>query len=156
MHGGAPSGRGEPAAVDQRDIAPREGAAGVGFEPTEPRGSTVFKTARFDRSRTPPRTHCALARLRRVVDERSTGLEIPLAGGDVTHGVVRVGDTVRRPRGPWSDAVAAYLLHLERVGFRGAPRYLGVDEHGRDVLEFVCGEVPDVLREYGAPERVNA
>ena len=29
-------------------------AVGVGFEPTDPRGSTVFKTARFDRSRTPP------------------------------------------------------------------------------------------------------
>jgi hypothetical protein len=30
------------------------GAAGVGFEPTEPLGSTVFKTAPFDRSGTPP------------------------------------------------------------------------------------------------------
>ena len=29
-------------------------AAGVGFEPTEPCGSTAFKTAPFDRSGTPP------------------------------------------------------------------------------------------------------
>src|SRR6185436_8764381 len=28
--------------------------AGVGFEPTEPCGSTVFKTVPFDRSGTPP------------------------------------------------------------------------------------------------------
>jgi hypothetical protein len=68
--------------------------------------------------------------------------EIPLAGGDVTAGVVRVGDTVRRPRGPWSDSVAAYLRHLDEAGFHGAPRFLGVDERGRDVLEFVAGEVP--------------
>ena len=68
--------------------------------------------------------------------------EIPLPRGDVTEGVVRVGDTVRRPRGAWSDAVAAYLLHLQRVGFDGAPRYRGIDEQGRDVLDFVEGEVP--------------
>lgn len=68
--------------------------------------------------------------------------EIPLAGGDVTVGMVRVGDTLRRPRGPWSDAVAAYLRHLQAVGFDAAPRHLGIDAQGRDVLEFVAGEVP--------------
>jgi phosphotransferase family enzyme len=67
---------------------------------------------------------------------------MPLAGGDVTEGVVRVGDTVRRPRGPWSSSVASYLRHLERVGFEGAPRFLGVDERGRDILEFIAGDVP--------------
>jgi phosphotransferase family enzyme len=72
----------------------------------------------------------------------SDDVEVPLAGGDVTEGVVRVGDTVRRPRGPWSDSVAAYLLHLEQVGFESAPRYLGVDAQGRDVLDFVDGDVP--------------
>src|SRR5256885_16173589 len=30
------------------------GAEGVGFEPTEPGGSTVFETVRFGRSRIPP------------------------------------------------------------------------------------------------------
>jgi hypothetical protein len=69
-------------------------------------------------------------------------VEIALTGGDVTEGVVRVGDTVRRARGPWSTSVAAYLRHLEAVGFEGAPRFLGVDERGRDILEFVAGEVP--------------
>lgn len=70
------------------------------------------------------------------------GPEIPLAGGDVTVGMVRVGDTVRRPRGPWSDAVAAYLRHLQAVGFDAAPRHLGIDAQGRDVIEFMAGEVP--------------
>jgi hypothetical protein len=67
--------------------------------------------------------------------------EIPLAGGDVTEGVVRVGDTVRRPVGPHSPLVHALLTHLESVGFAGAPRFLGVDRAGREVLSYVEGEV---------------
>jgi hypothetical protein len=72
----------------------------------------------------------------------SDGPEIELPAGDVTVGVVRIGDTVRRPRQETSDRVAAYLQHLESVGFDGAPRYLGADEQGRDVLTFLPGEVP--------------
>lgn len=68
--------------------------------------------------------------------------EIALPAGDVTVGVVRIGDTVRRPRQQSSDRVAAYLRHLEAVGFQGAPRYLGVDSRGRDVLTFLEGDVP--------------
>ena len=67
--------------------------------------------------------------------------EIPLLGGDVTVGVVRAGDTVRRPLGPHSPLVHALLRHLERVGFDGAPRLLGVDDQGREVLTFIEGEV---------------
>lgn len=33
-----------------------------------------------------------------------TGTEIPLDGGNMSSGVVRVGDTVRRPAGPWTPA----------------------------------------------------
>ncbi|GAB4098283.1 phosphotransferase [Sinomonas halotolerans] len=68
--------------------------------------------------------------------------EIPLPGGDVTEGVVRVGDTVRRPTGPHSPLVHAVLQHLEAQGFDGAPRFLGIDEKGREVLTFLEGEVP--------------
>ena len=67
--------------------------------------------------------------------------EIPLAGGDVTEGVVRVGDTVRRPVGPHSPLVHALLRHLEAAGFAGAPRFLGIDGLGREVLSYVDGEV---------------
>ena len=67
--------------------------------------------------------------------------EIPLAGGDVTVGVVRVGDTVRRPVGPHSPLVHALLKHLESVGFEGAPRFLGIDGSGREVLSYIDGEV---------------
>jgi Phosphotransferase enzyme family len=68
--------------------------------------------------------------------------EIVLAGGLGSGGaVVRVGDTVRRPRRPYSDAVNDFLLHLERVGFAGSPRYLGIDAQSRDVLSWIDGEV---------------
>jgi hypothetical protein len=65
--------------------------------------------------------------------------EIPLAGGNISAGVVRVGDTVRRPAGPWTPAVHALLAHLHEAGFHAAPRPLGLDERGREVLEFVPG-----------------
>lgn len=55
----------------------------------------------------------------------------------------KVGDTVRRGTGPWTPAVHALLRHLERVGFDGAPRVLGTDEWGREVLSYVPGVVPD-------------
>jgi hypothetical protein len=67
--------------------------------------------------------------------------EIALPGGDVTEGVVRVGDTVRRPHQPQSLAVAAYLDHLERARFDGSPRFLGRDGTGRDVLSYLAGAV---------------
>ncbi|MFC6157407.1 phosphotransferase [Kribbella jiaozuonensis] len=69
------------------------------------------------------------------------GEEIPLVGGDVTEGLVRVGDTVRRPPGERDELVRDVLLHLEKVGFDGAPRYLGVDSAGREVLTYIDGEV---------------
>jgi hypothetical protein len=64
-----------------------------------------------------------------------------LPKGDVTEGVVRVGATVRRPHSAGSFAVARYLDHLERAGFTGSPRFLGLDDRGRDVLTFMAGEV---------------
>ena len=54
--------------------------------------------------------------------------------------VWRVEGTIRRTRGPWSDSTAALLRHLEARGFTAAPRFLGVDELGRDVLSVVPGE----------------
>jgi Phosphotransferase enzyme family len=66
---------------------------------------------------------------------------VPLLGGDVTEGLVRAGLTVRRPRGPEALLVEALLRHVERIGFTGAPRFLGVDVRGRQVLSWVEGEV---------------
>ncbi|WP_326553656.1 phosphotransferase enzyme family protein [Micromonospora sp. NBC_01813] len=65
-----------------------------------------------------------------------------LTGGNVAAAVVRVGDTVRRPAGPWTPAVHAFLTHLRAVGYEGAPRPLGIDAEGREVLTYVPGVVP--------------
>jgi Ser/Thr protein kinase RdoA (MazF antagonist) len=73
-------------------------------------------------------------------------VEIPLAGGRITPGVVRVGDTVRRPTSSNALFVHALLRHLEVVGFDAAPRFLGIDEQGREMLSFRKGTVPDNLR----------
>ena len=63
-----------------------------------------------------------------------------MPAGDVTAGVVRVGGPIRRPHQPQSLAVAAYLDWLEDAGFDGAPRFLGRDAEGRDVLTFLPGQ----------------
>jgi hypothetical protein len=67
--------------------------------------------------------------------------EEPLLGGNTHTGVTRVGDTVRRPAGPWTPGVHAVLRHLEEQGFEGAPRALGLDERGREIVTYVPGRV---------------
>lgn len=71
--------------------------------------------------------------------------EIPLHGGRVTPGVVRIDDTVRRPPTLNSDFVRRLLQHLAARGFGAAPSWLGTDEQGRDVLTFLDGSVPREL-----------
>lgn len=66
--------------------------------------------------------------------------EFPLAGGAMTEGVVRIGDTVRRPPPHSPQLMRDVLLHLERAGFERAPRWLGIDEQGRDILTWIDGE----------------
>jgi hypothetical protein len=66
-----------------------------------------------------------------------------LAGGVANPGaVVRVGDTVRRPRKPQTTSVHAYLQHLVVEGLAGnVPTPLGFDDADREVLTFIEGEV---------------
>ena len=69
-------------------------AEGVGFEPTNPFGSAVFKTAAFVRSATPPSTG-NYEGLSRVVPEPEKDLARPLTRPALlcnVHGAVRPGD----------------------------------------------------------------
>ena len=68
-------------------------------------------------------------------------VEQHLAGG--VNQVTRIGATVHRPAGPWTPAVQALLRHVSERGFSGAPRPLGIDEQGREVVQFLEGEVTD-------------
>ena len=67
--------------------------------------------------------------------------EILLTGGRITDGVVRIGNTVRRPKTLASPTVRRLLEHLENQGFSAVPRYLGVDEQTRDILTYIPGSV---------------
>ena len=68
--------------------------------------------------------------------------EVPLGGGRVTSGVVRIGDTVRRPQSANAAFVHRLLRDLEHVGFDASPRLLGIDAADREILTFVEGDVP--------------
>jgi hypothetical protein len=65
-------------------------------------------------------------------------VEERLAGGH-TGGAVKIGRTVRRQAGPWTASVHSVLSHLASKGFPGAPRPLGFDELGREVLSYLPG-----------------
>ncbi|AGZ42561.1 type 11 methyltransferase [Actinoplanes friuliensis DSM 7358] len=67
--------------------------------------------------------------------------EVPLVGGFVG-AAVRVGDTVRKAPPPDPGFVRGLLTTFAGLGWAGAPRFLGTDEQGREVLSFVEGDVP--------------
>ena len=77
--------------------------------------------------------------------------EIPLTGGRVSSGVVRVGSTVRKPITANSEFVRHLLGHLTSNGFGCSPDFLGTDEQGRDVFSFIDGDVPEDLCYYDEP-----
>jgi len=61
-----------------------------------------------------------------------------LLGGLEAGRVVKAGDTVRRAAGSWTPTIQALLAHLQTKGFP-APRPLGFDEAGREVVSFLPG-----------------
>jgi Ser/Thr protein kinase RdoA (MazF antagonist) len=89
-----------------------------------------------------------------------TQAEEPLSGGIEPGRVVRIGDTIRRPGGPWSSTVHALLVHLRGKGFP-APEPLGLDAAGREILSFLPGRAsnwpwPNVLLETTGARKVGA
>jgi hypothetical protein len=64
--------------------------------------------------------------------------EKPLLGGLVNGRVFKVGDTVRRPTGPWTPTIHALLAHLQSKGFP-CSKPLGFDHQGREVLSYLRG-----------------
>ena len=66
--------------------------------------------------------------------------EIPLPGGQI-NSVIRIGDTVRRATRHDMSLQHALYAHLAAQGFSGAPRFLGHDDRGREILTYLPGEV---------------
>ena len=81
--------------------------------------------------------------------DRDEHREQPLAGGQASLGVVRVGSTVRRRPAPNVDFAHRLLQFLDDRHFTAVPRYPGTDDAGREVLSFIDGWVPPNL-EYSA------
>jgi aminoglycoside phosphotransferase (APT) family kinase protein len=79
----------------------------------------------------------------RADPELEPEIDEPLEGGNVGR-VWRVGQTVRRECGPWSPAVHRLLRHLE--GMPAVPRFHGIDDLGREVLDYLPGRIVDVNR----------
>ncbi|MCM3616076.1 aminoglycoside phosphotransferase family protein [Sutcliffiella horikoshii] len=67
------------------------------------------------------------------------GNEEILTGGNVSD-VYRSGDTVLRRLKPDSPKIHKLLKHLDDKGFNYAPKFLGIDEVGREKLSFIEGE----------------
>ncbi len=64
--------------------------------------------------------------------------------------VVREGDLVRRPAGPWSGTVQRLLAHVAEAGFEGAPKPRGLSEEGTEErVEYLPGEVG---HDFAAPQ----
>jgi hypothetical protein len=83
--------------------------------------------------------------------------EVPISGAGLQdQRVVRVGDTVRRPAGPWTLSVHHLLRYLREHDFGLAPEPLGIDHAGRDVLSYVEGReqgwpfIPEIVSTSGA------
>ena len=66
-------------------------------------------------------------------------MEVQLPGGNAG-GAVLVDGTVRRPAGAWTPAVQDLLAYLAARGFDGAPRPLGYDDHGREIVSYLVGD----------------
>ncbi|QOV33638.1 phosphotransferase [Streptomyces ferrugineus] len=71
-------------------------------------------------------------------------------GGGAVGKVVRVGTTVRRRPSERSEYVRELLALFESRGWEGAPRYIGTDEQGREVLGYLEGRAAVTARERAA------
>jgi tRNA A-37 threonylcarbamoyl transferase component Bud32 len=74
------------------------------------------------------------------VDDDCDRNEEALTGGNASAGVVRIGDTVRKPWLPSTERTVAYMLALRDSGI-DVPEPQGQDDAGRLVLEYVPGEL---------------
>lgn len=90
------------------------------------------------------------------------GTDSPMRGSGLQdRRLVRIGDTVRRPSGPFTKSVHDLLRHLRSHGFGIAPEPRGIDATGREILTFIEGRdsgwplLPEILHVEGA-ERLGS
>lgn len=62
-----------------------------------------------------------------------------LSGGNLTS-IYKKNETVLREQKAWSPTIHRVLLHLEKIGYTNSPRFIEIDDSGREVLSFVPGD----------------
>ncbi len=62
--------------------------------------------------------------------------------GGTMNRVVKAGDTVRR-QNKGGPMLHTYLRYLEEAGMDGVPRFLGLDEQGREILSYLPGKTQE-------------
>jgi hypothetical protein len=65
-----------------------------------------------------------------------------LSGGRSAENVVLIGNTVHRSKGPNFKFCHSVLQFLSSNNFSYSPAFLGIDDHGREMLSYLKGEVP--------------
>lgn len=75
-------------------------------------------------------------------------METPLTGGRITKGVVKIDNSVHRPCCKNSAFVHAVLRWLEKKNISTAPKFLGIDGQGREIISFLDGYSPDNLGDF--------
>jgi thiamine kinase-like enzyme len=83
--------------------------------------------------------------LRRYEKEGLMDEEVLLTGGRVTAEVVRKGNLIYRSMCKNSFFVHQVLRFLEKNEVACAPKYWGIDEKNREMLDYIDGTVPDNL-----------
>src|SRR6266542_1415865 len=125
---------------------PRSSAGVPRRQPTVSHGATAGspRWSLAPRLRSPCCRSCHRAELLRrgLIGRRTPAVsgEIPLSGGFVND-VARMRDTVHRPVAARGAFVHQLLGYLEERGWRGAPRFLGIDAQGREILTYLDGHV---------------
>lgn len=67
--------------------------------------------------------------------------EIELTGGRSTESVIKKGNQVHRTMSPNASFVHELLKHLEKNNFPFAPKFIGVDKKGREILSYIKGDI---------------
>jgi len=66
--------------------------------------------------------------------------EIPFTSGESNQKVVKVGDTVRKEPSENSELVREVMAVLSNNNFQYSPKYLGIDQKGREIMTYIEGE----------------
>jgi len=67
----------------------------------------------------------------------------PLDGGwGQDNAPEKIGDAVHRELSENSDYVHKVLTFLDKSGYKFAPKYLGIDDQSREMVEYIAGYVP--------------